>query len=230
MSNKLEEKICIAIVTCEKNQERFDRFMSIFADRFEENNLDYYAIRADPDIETDGNKLYRIDGHDFWTKTEEAYEKLHQKIMVFYSYVETQTEYTHIIKVDDGCLLNLESALSDLHLDYVGYSMFARVNKYHKGKCKDPKWNFYISDFKHSLDDVVGIEKFNSLDLTKVRYASGGCSYRLSRKALTGISAFLPHCLNLEFAYEDLLIGQLLKINGISVSHKIIGRYHRIKS
>jgi hypothetical protein len=227
-----ESKICVAIITCEAHRARYDKFMSIFKDQFEENGIDYYAIRADPDLNIDpeeGDKLYKLDGRDFWTKTEEVYEKLHQKLMIFYSYIETETDYTNVIKVDDGCLLDLSVALSDLHLDYIGHATVARMNRYHRGKCKEPKWNTYVSDFKHDLQEVVGEDEFKRLNLTKTPYAAGGCAYRLSRKALTGISRFLPHSLQLEFAYEDLLIGQILKINGISVSRKIIGRHHRIK-
>ena len=110
----------------------------------------------------------------------------------------------------------------------IGAAMRAPMNKYHWGKCTDPELNKYVSDFKHDLDCLIGIEKFDQQNLTRVLYASGGCAYRLSRKALTGISNYLDHAKSLQFAYEDLFIGQIMMLNNIKITKKIIGRHHRI--
>lgn len=221
-------KICIGIVTCDATKSRFLDFMKVHSEIFERFNIDYFVIRSDPDIETEDEKDYVIDGHNFTARFEETYETLHKKIITFYSYLSNNTEYSHVIKIDDGCLLDLSQAISNLNLDFVGTPLIAKMNKYHQGKCTDPKWNSYVSDFKHELDELIGEEEFNRLNLTKTKYAAGGCAYRLSRKAIDVISNYLEYAHNLEFAYEDLLIGQLLKINHITVNRNNMGKHHRI--
>lgn len=220
-------KICIGIITCDASKKRFDNFMNVFKEHFEKFNIMYFIIKADPTLNY-GDSDYIVDGNNFWVNCEEAYEKLLLKVMVFYSYIEKDTNYDHVVKVDEGCLLDLSAIIKDLNLDYIGVILTPKINKYHWGKCKDPKLNTYLSDFKHGLDKVIGTNEFQKLQLNKVQYGSGGMSYRLSRKALTGISDYLSHVKTLEFAYEDMFIGQIMKIKKIPITKRILGRYHKI--
>lgn len=220
-------KICIGIITCDAHKARFDNFMEIYKEYFESLGITYYAIKADPTLDYNGSD-YKIIGNDFWVNCDEAYEKLLHKVMVFYSYIEKETNFDMVVKVDEGCLLDLSAIIKDMNLDYIGVILTPRANKYHWGKCKDPKLNTYISDFKHELDKVIDPDEFKKLNLTGVQYASGGMAYRLSRKALTALSNYLDHAKSLDFAYEDMYIGQIMKISNIPVTRRVIGRYHRI--
>jgi hypothetical protein len=148
--------------------------------------------------------------------------------MIFYSYIEKKTDYKYIVKIDDGCLLNLNNMITNLHVDYCGTKIIAGSKKWHWGKCKDVKLNTYISDLKHGFDDLLGSETFNKLDLTKIAYAGGGYSYRLSRNALIKLNNYKKYSLSLEFSYEDLFIGQVMKINNIKLIPNSIGRYHKL--
>jgi hypothetical protein len=226
-SNKsIWKTFCIGIVTCDAHEARLNNCMKIYKEIFDKYKIKYYLIKSDPEIETDND--YLIDGDIFYAKAEESYEKLLHKIMIFYSYIEKETDYKYVIKMDDGCLLNLNNMINDLYLDYIGIKRVAYVNKSHWGKCKDPNLNKYVSDFKHEFDKLVGSDIFNKLNLSKAPYAGGGNAYRLSRKSLTGISKYKNHALSLNFSYEDLFIGQVMKLKGIRFTNKIIGRYHFI--
>jgi hypothetical protein len=220
------KSFCIGIVTCDAHEARLNNCMNIYKEFFDRYKIKYYLIKSDSDIKTDDE--YLIDGDIFYAKAEESYEKLLHKVMIFFSYIEKETDYKYVIKMDDGCLLDLNNMIKNLYFDYIGSKRIASVNDYHWGKCKNTYFNTYISDFKHEFDKLLGSKVVNQLDLSKAPYAGGGCAYRLSRKALTGISNYKNHSLSLGFSYEDLFIGQIMKLNGISFTPKIIGRKHFI--
>ena len=222
--NSIWSKICVGIITCDAHKARFDNFMEIYENIFNTYGITYYIIKSDPNISSE----YLIDGHYFFAKAEESYEKLVHKVMTFFSFVENKTKYDYVVKVDDGCLLKLSEIIKYPTLDYIGVLRRAYNSKSHWGKCANKELNIYVSDFKHDLDKVIGIDKFNSLNLKKAPYGGGGNGYRLSRKAITGISKYLKHAKSLDFAYEDLFIGQIMMINGITFTNKILGEYHKI--
>lgn len=222
-------RICIGIVTCDKHRSRFNNFMRIYQEYFDKLGIMYYIIKSNPTRDYEGSD-YIVDGHNFWINAEEVYEKLLHKIIVFYSYIEKETEYSHIVKVDDGCLFDISAIIKDLNLDYIGSPHRIIDGRYHQRKCTNPELKKQVLDFKHRLDEKIDSEEFQKLDLTKVQYAMGGHAYRLSRRALTGISDYLEHAKSLELSYEDLYIGQILKTKGVTITRRIIGRYHRIPS
>lgn len=220
------KKLCMGILTCPANKQRFDRFMRIHEKTIIAKNIDYYIIQSDPNLIGSGVD-YRIEGRHFYCAAEEAYEVLAHKLAIFYSYIYLKTDYDFVYKVDDGCLLYMD-ALPSPNYDYGGALMVPTANRCHYGKCKNPRFNRIGLDFRHNFHKLPGVDRNKLRNMTKIRYCGGGYGYGMSRKALSHIPQYLNHILSIPLSYEDVLFGQIMYLSGVSPTRQTVGRYHQV--
>jgi hypothetical protein len=225
------KRMVVGIVSCKKHNGRLQSFLMLFSDIFAELGLDYYIIYADPDIETEEGVDFSVD-HDnrfFYAKSTEAYESLAHKLAIFYSYIYNHTDYEHVIKADDGCLINLSSVIKLLNHTYIGSGMHPTSSGCHRGKCSKKEYNHSNVDFGHNF-----MEFYPEMDddmyksLYKVSYAGGGYGYRIGREAMKHIDKYKAHILSIGLSYEDVIFGQVFFLEGIKLYWHGIGRYHFI--
>jgi hypothetical protein len=225
------KRMVVGIVTCKFHQKRFENYIEIFSKIYGDLGLDYYAILADPDIQTEGGNDYVVDHvtRTFTAKVNESYETLAHKLAIFYSYVYNSTDYDYVVKSDDGCLVDLSKVIQKLEYDYAGAVLKPTVNSVHFGKCSNKEYNKTKLDFGHNFkESFPDIEEERYQELYHIRLGGGGYGYRLSREALQYIDKYKAHILSLGLSYEDVLFGQILYLEGIKVSWHGIGRYHYI--
>jgi hypothetical protein len=201
--------------------------MDLYKEQFENNNIDYYIILSKPELKKSG-KLYELDGNYFYVATEEAYEIIAHKLVIFYEYIYNHTDYDIVIKSDDGCLIDVDKIVNSPDDDYFGADLVATVNKCHYGKCKNKKYNKIGLDFRHKFHMTRYLNKEQRENITKIKYAAGGYGYGLSRKSLENIIKYKTHILKLNFSYEDLLFGQVLYLSNINVKPYRFGKYHKV--
>jgi len=223
----IKPKICMGILTCPNTKKRFDKFMNHHEKWLIENDIKYYIIQSDPTLI--GKEEYKIDGNNFYCGCKEAYETLAHKLAIFYGYIYEKTDYTHIIKVDDGCLLKKENVLNlkNKPYDYCGSLMVPTSNKCHIGKCSDKKYHREL-DFNHGFNYINNIDRNKLASIKKIEYAGGGYGYCLSRKSLSVIAKYKAHILKQELSYEDVIFGQIMYLEGIKPTYYHIGDYHAI--
>jgi Galactosyltransferase len=224
-------RMVVGVVTCKKYEKRLNNFLILFEDIFAQLGLDFYMIYADPDLETANGDDYLVDHENriFIAKANESYETLAHKLAIFYSYIYNHTDYDYVIKADDGCLLNLKEVISKLDKPYVGATLKPTLNTIHKGKCSNKEYNKINLDFGHEFKRYnPQIEEKLYQELYHINLAGGGYGYRLSREAIGKIVKYKSHVLSLGLTYEDVLLGQMLYIEGVRVTRVGIGRYHYI--
>jgi len=223
------KKMVVAVVTCKKFERRLNNFLILFKDIFADLGLDYYLVYADPNVETEGGLDYTIDHEKrvFVAKAKESYETLAHKLSIFYSYVYNQTDYDYVVKADDGCLLKLNYLITKLDKPYVGATLKPTLNTIHRGKCSNKAYNKSSLDFGHELKRFDPEMKDDTYDkLYHINLAGGGYGYRINRDCLQHIDKYKEHTLSLGLSYEDVLLGQILFLEGIKVARVPIGRYH----
>lgn len=225
------KRMVVGIVSSVASYKRLANYLTIFGEIFDNLGLDYYVILADPNIEPEDGTDFVVyqDSRIFLAKTKESYETLAHKIAVFCSFAYNHTDYDYVVKCDDGCLLDLSSAIVKLEADYVGRVLEPTLNTIHFNKCTDKSYNETELDFGHDFKEFVrDIDDELYESLYSIQLAGGGYGYRLSRKALQFIDKYKPHVLSLGLSYEDVLLGQILFLEGVKVTSQQIGRYHFI--
>ena len=225
------QRMVVGILSCAASHKRLANYLSIFDEVFDELGLDYYVILADPNMISDDGQDFILfpESRLFIATAKDSYESLAHKLAIFYSFVFHQTDYDHVIKCDDGCLLDLSGAIQNLEADYCGSVIQPTLNTIHFDKCTEASYNTTELDFGHRFDQILGEsdrERFKSL--YQIQYAAGGCGYRVSRKALGLIDTYKDHVLSLGLSYEDVLFGQILFLEGVLVTGRDMGRYQFI--
>lgn len=224
-------QMVVGVVSSFANHKRLANYLTIFGEAFDNLELDYYVILADPNIEPEDGKDFVLyeDTRIFLAKAKDSYETLAHKLAIFYSYICQHTDYDYVIKCDDGCLLDLNNTIVNLEADYIGTVLTPTLNTVHFGKCTDQAYNTQKLDFGHSLKHIKPDMDDKLYDsLYHIRYAGGGYGYRFNRKALQCIDRYKPHILSLGLSYEDILFAQICFLEGIHVTSQDIGRYHAI--
>ena len=223
------KKMIVGILSCSKYKYRYENFMKLYGELFEQVGLDYYVIYADPDIETNEDEDYVIENKFFTAKVKESYETLAHKLAVFYSYINNNTDYEYIIKIDDACLFLMSAALKRLDKPYVGAKLKPTINKIHFGKCSDKQYNSQPLDFGHNLREFnPNIDDKLYEELYHINLAGGGYGYRLRRDAFQYVDKYKEHILSLGLSYEDVLFGQIFYLEGIEALYLCLGKYHCI--
>ncbi len=234
-------KICIGIVTCPKNEYRFNKFIHLYKKWFNKNNLMYFIIQGDAEYESTHtheekkksskiNSLeYRVDGHYFYCAAKESYETLAHKLAIFYTYIYEKTNYDYVYKIDDGCRILKHEILKTPKYDYCGALIVPTSNRCHKGKCSDKKLNKISLDFTHNFDKIIDMDHKLSRKIKKIKYCAGGYGYVMSRNALQYIPKYKDHILNQTLSYEDVIFGQIMYLENIKPKEHRIGVYHGIE-
>jgi hypothetical protein len=225
------KRMVVGILSCDRTSKRLASFLAVYKDIFTNLGLDYYIIYADPDIKTEQGLDFVVNDSSriFTAKAKESYETLAHKVAIFYSYVYNYTDYDYVIKLDDGCLVDLSKVLGRLECPYVGSVLKPTSNKIHKNKCSDKRYNKIDLDFGHNFKELIpdmSDEQYKSL--YHIRLAGGGYGYRVSREAIQFIDKYKEHILSLGLSYEDVLFGQIFHLEGIGIAWHGIGRYHNI--
>ena len=169
--------------------------------------------------------IYKVKLKIFNANCEERYENLAHKLCIFYDYCKDN--YDGVIKVDDGCKLNFKKLMNIPYdkYDNIGALMRATSTKCHYGKCKKKEFNKEKINLDHKFEKNI-IQK---LDMKEMKYCGGGYSYFLSKKCLNIISNYTNHILSIALSYEDVLFGQILRMNSIEAYYYKFGDYHQIK-
>lgn len=168
-------------------------------------------IVGNPDSET------RTEGDTLLLKCDDTYEGLPQKLWVFYEWLLRTSDFEYVFKLDDDCLVHLQSLYaflfklyaSEERSDYLGGGINRPVGgnglrrDWHIGKVTDPSRNV-------QYEGVFGYP-----------FCKGGYGVFLSRKAVTAIvdegrkTFFDP-----KEIYEDKLHGDVLCPRGM-LPHQI---------
>ena len=218
------KSVCIGILTCPKRHARLTKFLSIYTPQFDKLGLQYYILLANPSL----TEEYKITGNTFEMKCVEAYEVLAHKLVIFYDYIYSHTDFKYVFKVDEGCKINVSKMLDVPTHDYFGALMKPTSKRCHRNKCLNPIYNKIDADFRHDFHTLnIPSNKLDSL--TNILYAGGGYGYGLSRKALSFIVQYKSHILQLGLSYEDILFGQIMFLSDIKVQRYCFGGYHKIK-
>ena len=137
------------------------------------------------------------------------YEGLPQKTLATIKWVHDNTEFAHILKVDDDCFVNVPAF-------FLGYS-FRKFDYYGR---RLTRWMGQMDRAWHMGKST---SKRGQLQLDKSpepsTYADGGSGYTLSRRAMAAVlhacdSAEGQHLIETSFM-EDKLLGDLLSLHGI---------------
>jgi len=142
------------------------------------------------------------------------YEGLPQKTMKTVEWVYRNTDYAHMLKIDDDCFLNVEEYF--FSQSYRKFDYYGRVVSGPLGSM-DRCWHQSKSSTQRGQ---------RQLDKSPepARYADGGSAYALSRRAMGAImkarKSDVGRRLISNSFMEDKLIGDLLATEGIQVSNE----------
>jgi glycosyl transferase family 2/galactosyltransferase len=164
--------------------------------------IPYVVVVGDGDGQLTGDVLH-LDAPD-------DYEGLPQKTLATIEWVHENTQFTHMLKIDDDCFLNAEAFFHDL--SYLKSDYYGRPLTRHAGQT-DRVWH-----------NAKSTTPRGRLELDKSpepsTYADGGSGYVLSRTAMRAAldAARSPegrHLIQVSFM-EDKLLGDLLSLRGIA--------------
>lgn len=142
------------------------------------------------------------------------YEGLPEKTLAAIRWVHDNTDYAHMLKIDDDCFLNAPlffESLSYRKFDYYGRKLTRIVGQ------MDRAWH------QEKSTSSRGRQEFDRSSEPST-YADGGCGYTLSRRAMAAAltAAARPsgqRLMALSFM-EDKLLGDLLALEGIRVAEE----------
>ncbi len=166
-----------------------------------------------PHVIVVGDGEGRLNGDVLEVDAPDNYEGLPEKMLAVLRWVKEQTNYTHLVKVDDDCFLNVPEFFGDYSYrlsDYYGRPLVrtpGQTNRaWHTQKSTTPRGQMELDK---SPEPSV--------------YADGGCGYALSRTAmesvLTNIETPTGRKLRQVSFMEDKLLGDLLSLDGITVNN-----------
>jgi hypothetical protein len=194
---RLDYKIAVGIISCEKNVEKINAIRNTWARDLEKYQIPYYIVIGNPSIST-----CKLEGDILYVPCSDNYESLPKKVFYLYKYILDNTPYDYVYKIDDDCFLNIENLYSTY---FWKYNYFGRIvateptdlnRTWHFGKCSDHKLN----DVPYERDYIGS-------------WCGGGFGYFLSRNALACIS-HMEDFVKTDL-YEDKAIGDALRTNNI---------------
>lgn len=204
------ERLVIVTATCAANEAKRRAIDSTWGGLLRSRGVRHYFILGVPELD----KACRL-GHTIYVPARDDYESLLLKLALAYEYLlETETSFSHVLKIDDDCYINVPVLESVLHkipesCDYIAGAVqpqSERINRrWHFGKCSDPRFDNEYPD-----------------DYPPAAYAKGGYGYLLSRRAMSAIARRIPQfrreLQEYVYSYEDLRIGQILAEDQFQIS------------
>lgn len=188
--------ILVLIFSCKKYRNRIDILKrNGYLKHLNENGLDYLVVTGDENIEED----FKLDekNHSLIVKEKDTYEGLPYKVVKTFYTINKIFNYNFIVKSDDDCMINAKK-LIDNKDKYKGEDYIGRLNNFEN--TYNPNWNGLKNRSKYYGP-----------------YMNGGTGYILSKGALKTIATSIKKNTELlkDELYEDKLIGDILRINGI---------------
>ena len=152
----------------------------------------------------------RVEGDVVHLNVPDDYEGLPQKTLAAIKWVYENTGFSHMLKVDDDCFLNV--ALVFHALSHRKYDYFGRILTRQPGQM-DRAWHN-----QKSTSDRGKYELDKSPEPSS--YADGGSGYALSRTAMAAVLSAVDspegqYLVQLSFM-EDKMLGDLLALRGIA--------------
>ncbi|WOI58362.1 glycosyltransferase [Palleronia sp. LCG004] len=195
----------VVVFSCRAHLDtRIPALRTAWLDRLKARGIPHVVVVGDGDGQRE-DEIVHLDAPD-------DYEGLPQKTLAAIDWVLHQTAYSHMMKIDDDCFLNVDAVFDDpVHavLDYHGRRL-TRVQgqldrAWHMPKSTRPRGRLELD---RSPEPSI--------------YADGGSGYTLSRRAMEAARdmAASPEGQALVAAsfMEDKLVGDLLAMAGIAVS------------
>ena len=157
-----------------------------------------------------GNGDGRLENDVVHLDAPDDYEGLPQKTLAAIRWVYEHTGFTHLLKIDDDCMLNPEEFFQSQ--SYRKYDYYGRVLTRRPGQM-DRGWHCQKAS---SLRGQMELDKSPEPST----YTDGGSGYTLSRTAMAAAisatdSAEGQHLIQVSFM-EDKLLGDLLALRGIT--------------
>lgn len=204
------ERLVIVTPTCAANETKRRAIDATWGGFLRSKGVRHYFILGVPELD----KAYRL-GHTVYVPARDDYESLLLKLALAYEYLlETESNFSHVFKIDDDCYINVPVLESVLHRtpepwDYVAgavQSQNERINqRWHFGKCSDSRF-----------------DKEYPSDYPPASYAKGRYGYLLSRKAMSAVVRRIPlfrqELGEYIYSFEDLRIGQILAEDKFTIS------------
>jgi glycosyltransferase involved in cell wall biosynthesis len=154
----------------------------------------------------------RLEGDVLRLDAPDDYEGLPQKTLAAIRWVHDQTDFGHMLKIDDDCFLNAPEffrALNYRRFDYYGRKLSLVPGQ------MDRRWHQGKSTSHRARSALDKSPEPSS-------YADGGSGYALSRRAMAEVLAAMDstegRLLERLSFMEDKLIGDLLALRGIEVA------------
>ncbi len=158
----------------------------------------------------DGDGAHR--GDTLHLDVPDDYESLPQKTLAAAAWVRDHTEFSHMLKIDDDCFLDVDTffhAQSYRKFHYYGRRLYRDIGQtdraWHNGKARSDRGRLELDRSPEPS-----------------QYADGGSAYSLSRHAIKVLldTAATPEgrrLINASFM-EDKMVGDLLAMSGITVN------------
>lgn len=193
----------VLIYSCKANLDsRVARIRETWAKDLDALGIPWLVVTGEGDDSTEGDIL-RLNVDD-------SYEFLPRKTLSMLQWAARNTPFSHILKIDDDCYLDVESyffSLSHRFHDYHG-----RIIRRNPGD-KPPAWHMGRSA---SLRARMELDKSPEPSA----YADGGSAYALSRRSCFAVTAQVgtyqgQRLCSVSYS-EDKLVGDLLALAGIT--------------
>lgn len=195
----------VTIISCRKYiDERGPAIIDTWARKLQALGIPYVFVIGGEEIVLQGDVL-QLDCPD-------DYEHLPEKVLATIRWVQENTNFGFMLKIDDDCFLNVDEFFlehSYRNHDYYGRAIYRPIGG------MDRMWHMQKSTSHRARKEL---DKSPEPSI----YADGGSGYTLSRTAMskildqveTSFGSMLKNCSYM----EDKLIGDLLHFSGISIA------------
>lgn len=205
------QDVLLLIPTCVPNRAKMEAVRDTWAKRLRKYGMRHYFLIGDP-----ARSVAQAQGDVIYVPCEDNYESLLLKLSLGYEFASRNLDFKYAYKIDDDCFLNVDKLVSDIIPSLKGWQYCggqvhpkdaSMNNKWHFGKCSDPKF-----------------DKPYQFDRSPVAYAKGGYGYFLRSDVLPIIfgmnEKFRQELIEGIYSYEDVRVGELMMNWGIHV-HKL---------
>ena len=183
--------LVICIYTCAKHQDEQQAIRDTWLKEVIKHNIPYFFVIGKP-----SSRSY-VEGDILYVDAPDTYEHLPRKTYKIFEYIYNYTFYSHVLKIDDDCYVNVDNLLQ---CGFENYDYMGKVAGYeddldrnwHEGKTADPTIGEYVGEHKGT-------------------WANGASGYFLNRYAMRKLMEYSNHKEIAFELYEDKLIGDILR-------------------